>query len=101
MNVTSCIFWKTTLGKIPQIDVTEKNYEDYTSGKEFELSRKRLSRSEWIEPLLRKTQAIPPIFLVRKFFVRGQFIKIFGKSTQKSTETVWLRKISHHEIRWK
>lgn len=44
---------------------------------------------------------IPPYFLVIKFFVNGQFLKIFGRFLQNSAETIRLRKFPHQEIRSK
>ena len=42
---------------------------------------------------MRKIQTFPPNFLVSKFTVNGQFLRISGRITQKSAETVHLSEI--------
>ena len=46
---------------------------------------------------LHKMQQFTPNLLVRKFSVNGHFPQVFCQITQKSTETVGVRKISSPE----
>ena len=45
-----------------------------------------LTQEENVNNTLRKIQAFPHNFLLRKFFVSGQFLQIFGRFSQKSVE---------------